>query len=100
MTQNFNISKMFAKSSSFAVAAVAAAALIGQASPAGAVSLAVKRACMGDYFSYCSSHAVGSPGLRQCMRNAGPRLSKGCVNALVAAGEVSKSEVSRRSAMR
>jgi len=70
------------------------------ASQAGAVSLAVKRACLGDYLSYCSSYSVGSGELRQCMRNAGPKLSRGCVNALVAAGEVSKTEVSRRSAQR
>jgi hypothetical protein len=64
------------------------------------VSLAVKRACMSDYFSYCSQHAVGSAALRRCMRNAGPRLSKRCVNALISAGEVSKREVSRRAASR
>jgi hypothetical protein len=55
-------------------------------------------ACMSDYFSYCSSYSVGSPQLRQCMRAAGPKLSKGCVSALVAAGEVSQAEVSRRQA--
>jgi hypothetical protein len=32
------------------------------------------------------------------MRAVGHRLSKGCINALVAAGEVSKGEVARRSA--
>jgi hypothetical protein len=55
---------------------------------------------MSDYFSYCSQHAVGSSALRRCMRNAGPRLSKRCVNALISAGEVSKREVSRRAASR
>jgi hypothetical protein len=30
--------------------------------------------------------------VRKCMRTAGPKLSKGCVNALIAAGEVSKSD--------
>lgn len=67
---------------------------------AAAVSLAVQRACINDYFSYCSAHALNSPGLRQCMRNVGPRLSKGCVDALIAAGEVSKEEVARRAAQR
>lgn len=69
-------------------------------SQAGAVSLSVKRFCIGDYLSHCSSYSVGSSELRQCMRNAGPKLSRGCVNALVAAGEVSKAEVARRSARR
>ncbi len=100
MTLKFNSSKIFVKSSSFVFAAIAALALVGQSSPASAVSLAVKRACMGDYFSYCSQHAVGSTSLRRCMRDAGPRLSKRCVNALISAGEVSKAEVSRRAASR
>jgi len=30
------------------------------------------------------------------MRAHGPNLSKGCLNALIAAGEVSKKEVARR----
>lgn len=65
---------------------------------AEAVSLSVRRACAGDYFAYCSAHPVGSPGVRQCMSDAGPKLSKTCVSALVAAGEVSKDEVARRAA--
>jgi hypothetical protein len=80
------------------LALVAAAGVAAQASGAAAVSSSVKFACMSDYFSYCSSHAVDSPGLRQCMRANGLKLSSRCVNALVAAGEVSKSEVARRSA--
>jgi hypothetical protein len=51
---------------------------------------------MSDYFSYCSQHEVGSQALRQCMRQAGPKLSKRCIGALVAAGEVSQVEVDRR----
>ena len=66
-------------------------------SQAFAVSGAVKAACMSDYFAYCSQHEVGSPGLRSCMRAAGPKLSSRCIGALVAAGEVSQAEVSRRS---
>ena len=97
MTRKLNIP---AKSSHVIAVAVAVLAVAGQSTSASAVSLAVKRACMGDYFSYCSSHAVGSASLRRCMRNAGPRLSKRCVKALVAAGEVSKADVSRRAAQR
>ncbi len=65
---------------------------------AGAVSARVKVACASDYFAYCRAHAVGSPGVRQCMRAAGPKLSKRCINALVASGEVSASEVAKREA--
>ncbi|MEM1371362.1 MAG: hypothetical protein AAGG72_03930, partial [Pseudomonadota bacterium] len=46
----------------------------------------VKRACIGDYFSYCSSHAPGSTAVRQCFRKNGSNLSHGCVKALVKAG--------------
>ena len=85
--------------SAFAGAVLIAAAII-PVSAAYATSSAVKIACMSDYFAYCSSHEVGSSGLRQCMRSVGSKLSKRCVNALVAAGEVSKTEVSRRAAER
>lgn len=98
MIQKLHFTKLLSASS--LAFAIATAALVGQSSTASAVSLAVKRACMSDYFSYCSQHAVGSQSLRRCMRNAGPRLSKSCVNALIAAGEVSKEEVSRRAASR
>jgi hypothetical protein len=69
-----------------------------QISQAAAVSPAVKLACISDYFAYCSAYEVGSQQLRQCMRANGTNLSKRCVNALVAAGEVSQAEVSRRTA--
>ncbi len=80
------------------IAAVAIGALILQNSAANAYSARVKMACAGDYFSHCSQHGLGGSGVRQCMRAAGPKLSKGCINALVAVGEVSASEVARRSA--
>lgn len=81
------------------VAVMLSAATFG-ASSAGAVSLSVQRACMSDYFAHCSQHPVGSAAVRSCMSRVGPRLSGRCVNALIAAGEVSKAEVSRRSASR
>jgi hypothetical protein len=86
-----------------AVRGVAAAAFVFgttalKTDDAAAYSLQVKMACASDYFSHCSQHAVGSPEVRQCMRAAGPQLSKRCVTALVASGEVSQTEVSRRSA--
>jgi len=65
---------------------------------ADAFSTQVKMACASDYFSHCSQHGLSGPGVRQCMRDAGPQLSKRCVNALVSAGEVSQAEVQRRSA--
>jgi hypothetical protein len=79
-------------------AAVALAAGLLPASQAGAVSSAVRFACAGDYFAHCSSFSPGSDETRKCMRAVGYKLSKGCISALVAAGEVGKSEVARRSA--
>ena len=75
-----------------------AAGIVAQTSGAAAISNSVKIACMADYFSYCSQHSPEGSGVRQCMRTNGLKLSKRCANALVAAGEVSKEEVSRRSA--
>jgi hypothetical protein len=79
---------------------VAAAALaIGfYATEAGAVSLRVKLACASDYHALCGQYSSNSPEVRQCMRAAGEKLSARCLDALVAAGEVSEEEVARRAA--
>jgi hypothetical protein len=77
---------------------VAAGTLAVAASSANATSLAVKMACASDYYAHCSQFAPDTPGVRQCMRAHGNQLSKGCVDALVSAGEVSKVEVDRRRA--
>jgi hypothetical protein len=70
------------------------------ASNAFAVSLRVQIACAGDYYAHCSAYSPDSPQVRSCMRAIGTRLSKGCVNALVASGEVSSAEVKRHSSTR
>ena len=77
-------------------AGLGAAALF--ASQAGAVSPQVRNACAGDYLSHCSAYQPESAQTRKCMRAVGYKLSKGCISALVAAGEVSKAEIARRSA--
>lgn len=66
------------------------------AGTASAVSLRVQIACASDYYAHCSAYSPNSPQVRSCMRAVGVGLSKGCVDALVAAGEVSAAEVSRR----
>ena len=81
-----------------AKAALALATLVALATAAGAVDGRVQSACASDYFAYCSQHDPDSAGARRCMRANGFKLSSGCVSALVAVGEVSKSEVARRSA--
>lgn len=67
---------------------LAAVALAFSVSHASAVSLAVKLACKEDYFTHCSMHSPGSPGVRACMRAVGPRLSSGCIGALADAGMI------------
>lgn len=83
-----------ARATTKAVLGLAALALF--ATQAGAVSARVEMACASDYFAYCSQHSPNGPGVRQCMRVNGLKLSKGCVDALISAGEVSKTEVARR----
>ena len=78
------------------LAAAAALGAVTLSTQAGAVSLGVKMACASDYYAHCSQHAVGSPGVRQCMRANGSKLSSRCINALIAAGEVSKSVVEKK----
>jgi hypothetical protein len=63
---------------------------------ASATSLAVKMACASDYYAHCSQHDPNGSGVRKCMRSVGKNLSQGCINALVAAGEVSKSVVEKK----
>ena len=89
------------RSPSISRIATVAALLMGigiiQASPASAVvNSSVRNACMSDYFQFCAGMDVGSTELRRCFNRNGSKLSSGCVNALVSAGEVSQSEVSRR----
>jgi len=66
-------------------------------SDVSALSTRVKLACAKDYFAHCRQHAPGSPGVRICMRAVGNNLSPRCVNALMAAGEVSEKEVAQHS---
>ena len=62
-----------------------------------AIDSRVRSACERDYLIYCSRHDPDGPGVRRCMRTIGERLSTACLNALVAAGEVSKREIAKRS---
>lgn len=72
-------------------------AMAWQSASSWAVSDNVRNACMNDYFAYCSKHDVDTPGLRRCMQSVASKLSKPCVNALVASGEVKVASADRRS---
>lgn len=78
-----------------AVASLAVVVLVGGYSSAEAVSQKVRRACTGDYKRLCPGYKVGSAALRACMESKWRDISNGCFNALVDAGEVSRSR-SRR----
>jgi len=80
--------------------AIALGAAVLFTSEAGAVSASVRFACASDYLANCSAYAPSSAETRRCMRKVGLRLSRRCLNALVAAGEVSKSAIEPREAKR
>jgi hypothetical protein len=60
------------------------------------VTPAVQQNCEWDYHNFCSQYAIGSELLDMCFRSNGPKLSKACVDALIAAGDVSKEYVDRQ----
>jgi hypothetical protein len=59
-------------------------------------SKAVQKACAKDYKAQCGQYGIETDALRLCMDRAGQRLTKMCIDALVADGEVSRQEVERR----
>lgn len=75
------------------VALAASLILALPAAQGNAVSDAVKRACDSDYAQYCSMHAVGSPGVRTCMREHRKQLTDACIKALAASNEVTKEDI-------
>jgi hypothetical protein len=69
-----------------------------QAARAQTTPLSLQLACASDYYAYCSRHDPDGPQTRTCMRANGPRLSQRCIDALIAAGRISRREVARRAA--
>jgi hypothetical protein len=59
-------------------------------------SKALQNACASDYRRLCGEYGIETEALRLCMDRKGKSLTKVCVDAIVAAGEVSRSEVQRR----
>ncbi|MFA5958408.1 hypothetical protein [Hyphomicrobium sp.] len=89
-----SVPRAASRSAIFAIVAVAAT--VPMAGNAFALSLKVQMACASDYYAHCSSYSPYGSQVRSCMRGVGAGLSKRCVDALVAAGEVSAKEVARR----
>jgi hypothetical protein len=67
---------------------------VGSATAQHTYSKAVQKACANDYRS--GQYGIETDALRLCMDKADQGLSKTCVDALVDAGEVGKTEVERR----
>jgi hypothetical protein len=57
---------------------------------------AVQRACANDYKQHCREYGIETKALRLCMDRAGQELTKTCVDALVADGEISRQQVEVR----
>lgn len=55
-----------------------------------------KKYCKQDYKHFCGSYGLNSPALTSCMRRAGKKLSRGCVEALIKSGKVTRAEVNAR----
>jgi hypothetical protein len=55
-----------------------------------------KQHCAQDYKKFCGEYGLESSALRGCMDRNGRSLSHNCIEALIDAGEVSRSEVERR----
>jgi hypothetical protein len=77
-----------------AFAAMACFACQAQAAPD--ITQAVSTDCRWDYHNYCSDYGIGSSLLNYCFRKNGAKLSKACVGALIAAGDVSAAYVQAR----
>lgn len=94
MASMTSVLRIGARSAGVSIVSLASLALL--ASNANAVSLRVQIACATDYYAHCSAYSPTSSQVRSCMRAVGAGLSKRCVDALVAAGEVSAKEVAHR----
>lgn len=66
------------------------------ATPAGAYSAKVRKACAGDYQNFCSQYAPDSTELRRCFESNRRGLTHVCVTALVDAGEVPAKYLKRK----
>ena len=60
------------------------------------ITEAEKRHCEQAYHKYCGEYGLESNALRNCMSRNGRSLPHACIEALIDAGEISRSEVERR----
>lgn len=60
------------------------------------ISPLMEKECQWDYHNFCSADAIGSALLDICFKQNGPKLSKGCIDALIAAGDTTQAYVDRQ----
>ena len=92
----FSIARLAGVAPLAGVAALAGGALLAGLMSSSAIAVPVTDAetkyCAHDYRQYCSEDGLGSNLLTLCMRKHGKELSKDCINALEAAGELTVEE--------
>lgn len=80
-----------------AVSTVAAALLVVAVGPAAtAYSSRINSACERDYYRFCAAYSIGTPELRSCMLASRRALSRRCIDALIAGGEVPRRYLPKR----
>jgi len=79
---------------------IAAASMLGLARAARAESVtvtkAVQDACAWEYDKFCNQYGLGSELLDICFKQHARDMTKACVDALVAAGDVSQEYVDQQ----
>ncbi len=60
------------------------------------ITKAVQDACEWEYDKYCNQYGLGSELLNMCFKQNASNLTKACVDALVAAGDVSEEYVQQQ----
>jgi hypothetical protein len=60
------------------------------------ISKAVQDACAWEYDKFCNQYGLGSELLDICFRQNARNMTKACVDALVAAGDVSQEYVDQQ----
>ena len=82
---------------SLLVASIFVASIAGQASAQSVtVTKAVQDACAWEYNKFCNQYGIGSQLLDICFRQNADHMTKACVDALIAAGDVSQEYVDQQ----
>jgi hypothetical protein len=60
------------------------------------ITKAVQDACAWEYDKFCNQYGIGSQLLDMCFRQNADHMTKACVDALIAAGDVSQEYVDQQ----